>query len=149
MPLKAGVKNIGRNISEMEAAGHPRRQAVAAALRTAYDRAAGGAVTGDTPGRADAVKLAVPEGAHVIPADVVAALGDGNNAAGQRVLSHMFPAKLAAGGATVPIMASDGEFVVSPEAVKQAGGHEVLNHFIMHTRSTYAQKLNKLPGPVQ
>jgi hypothetical protein len=35
MPLKPGKKNIGNNISEMEAAGHPHKQAVAAALNEA------------------------------------------------------------------------------------------------------------------
>lgn len=32
MPLKPGKKNIGKNISEMEKAGYPHRQAVAASL---------------------------------------------------------------------------------------------------------------------
>lgn len=37
MPLRRGKSRrvIARNIREMEAAGHPRRQAVAAALETA------------------------------------------------------------------------------------------------------------------
>ena len=37
MPLKKGTsrKTIGKNIQEMEASGHPRKQAVAAALNTA------------------------------------------------------------------------------------------------------------------
>jgi hypothetical protein len=35
MPLLAGKRNIGRNISEMEAAGHPRSQSIAAALHKA------------------------------------------------------------------------------------------------------------------
>lgn len=35
MPLKPGKKNIGNNIKEMEAAGHPRNQAIAAALNVA------------------------------------------------------------------------------------------------------------------
>lgn len=35
MPLLPGKRNIGRNIREMERAGHPRRQALAAALRKA------------------------------------------------------------------------------------------------------------------
>ena len=38
MPLRPGKKNIGRNISEMEAAGHPYNQARAAALRKAYGK---------------------------------------------------------------------------------------------------------------
>jgi len=35
MPLKSGKKNIGRNISEMIRAGHPKDQAIAAALNKA------------------------------------------------------------------------------------------------------------------
>ena len=38
MPLLPGKSNIGYNISEMEAAGHPKRVAVAAALSEAYDK---------------------------------------------------------------------------------------------------------------
>ncbi len=36
MPLKKGTENIGSNISEMEEAGYPHKQALAAALHTAY-----------------------------------------------------------------------------------------------------------------
>lgn len=39
MPLKKGKENIGYNIKEMEAAGHPHDQAVAASLNTAYGNA--------------------------------------------------------------------------------------------------------------
>lgn len=43
MPLLPGKKNIGHNISEMEAAGHPRDQSIAAALNEARkSRAEGG-----------------------------------------------------------------------------------------------------------
>jgi hypothetical protein len=35
MPLKPGKKNIGANIKEMIKAGHPRDQAIAAAMDTA------------------------------------------------------------------------------------------------------------------
>lgn len=35
MPLLPGKKNIGHNISEMEKAGHPKDQAVAASLNEA------------------------------------------------------------------------------------------------------------------
>lgn len=35
MPLKPGKKNIGKNIKEMESSGHPKKQAVAAALNEA------------------------------------------------------------------------------------------------------------------
>lgn len=35
MPLLKGKSEIGHNVKEMEAAGHPKKQAVAAALREA------------------------------------------------------------------------------------------------------------------
>jgi hypothetical protein len=37
MPLKKGTskKTIGKNISEMESSGHPKKQSIAAALSTA------------------------------------------------------------------------------------------------------------------
>ncbi len=42
MPLLAGKEEIGHNIREMEKAGHPHKQAVAAALHKAYDAHAAG-----------------------------------------------------------------------------------------------------------
>lgn len=38
MPLLSGKKNIGNNIKEMEKAGHPHNQSVAAALNKAYGK---------------------------------------------------------------------------------------------------------------
>lgn len=38
MPLLPGKKNIGKNIREMEEAGHPYNQARAAALNKAYGK---------------------------------------------------------------------------------------------------------------
>lgn len=40
MPLLPGKQNIGHNISEMEKAGHPHKQAVAAALNKARESGA-------------------------------------------------------------------------------------------------------------
>ena len=107
MPLLPGKANIGRNIKELEQpskhAPRPYEQALAIALKTAgvpKKRADGGgvddtgftgALTGDTPGRADALPVNVLDGSHVIPADVVSAIGDGNSGAGLKHLSKMFP----------------------------------------------------------
>jgi hypothetical protein len=183
MPLLRGEANIGHNIKEMEASGHKRSQAVAAALRTAYGaprhanggKIHAGALDGKTPGRADQLPIDVPNGSHVIPADVVAALGDGNTRSGFHVLHQLFPnsnmskggkvkttkgfnfgkvssLSLAKGG-TVGINASDGEYVVIPEDVARVGrgdtehGHNILDRFIVHTRKKYAHKLTRLPGP--
>lgn len=182
MPLLPGKKHIGSNIREMEKTGHPHNQALAAALHAAYgqQRADGGFVgslTGSTPGRADKLPLQVPNGSHVIPADVVSALGGGNSMGGHKMLFGMFPGSkplktrsrnwlkapprphltMAAGGKTgaVPIMASDGEFVVSPEDVARLGkgsadeGHRHLDRFILHVRKHTIKKLKSLPRPAK
>jgi len=158
MPLKAGKSNIGSNIREMQAAGHPHTQAVAAALRTAYGapRAAGGLVEGETGGRSDEVSTQVPDGAHIIPADVVSALGQGNTLAGAAKLRHKFPHSTKAPGLKsggVPVKLSDGEFSVSPEDVRRVGegdierGHRALNAWIMHVRQQDIKHRQNLPPP--
>ena len=184
MPLKKGSSEavISSNIKEMQRAGHPHDQAVAAALHTAKvpkaNHASGGVVgplTGLTPGRADKIPTHVPSGAHILPADVVAALGDGNSQAGHAICLKLFPksatgnglvktpklAKVpgrAEGGETPPkvkVMLSDGEFSVSPEDVLDIGegnpqkGHDELDKFIIDTRRRYVKHLAKLPGPVR
>jgi hypothetical protein len=127
-----------------------------------------GALTGATGGRADKLPINVPNGSHVIPADVVSALGQGNSAHGYKVLGRMFPnsggrsskssgsSLVKKNGGEVPIMASDGEFIVSPQDVQhEAGrgdhehGHRVLDHFIVHTRKQAIHNLKHLPGPAR
>ena len=115
MPLKPGKSNIGKNIRELEQPsehapeGRPYKQALAIALKTAHvpKRADGGSVggftgalDGDTPGRADTVPSTVPDGSHVIPADVVSSIGGGNSANGLKKLGKIFPtpAKIRAPG---------------------------------------------------
>lgn len=106
MPLLAGKRNIGHNIEEMESHGHPRDQAIAAALNVARKRReSGGGV--DTPavkfpkihtgpihsgvaGRTDHLPMHVPSGSYVLPADIVSSMGEGNTIAGFKVLRRMF-----------------------------------------------------------
>ncbi len=162
MPLvKSGSnKAISSNIKEMRSAGHPQNRSVAAAMQIADKyRTAGrqtvGPLMGATGGRADKLPLDVPDHSHVIPADVVAALGQGNSTKGMEVLARMFPPDKAEAikGRAVKIMASDGEFIVTPSNVLKKGngniekGHEVLDHFIVHTRKRNIQHLKNLPGP--
>lgn len=167
MPLiKSGSRSaISDNISEMVQSGHPRNQAIAAALSTArrYGRAAGGGVPSpfgermaarslyhegflhsNVPGRTDRLPISVKGGAYVLPADHVAALGQGNSLAGASVVNKMFkmgpygtpatplhaakanvphlnlrPGKFARGGDSkeIPIIAAGGEIVIPPEKI--------------------------------
>jgi len=117
MPLvkSASRKAISENIREMEVAGHPHKQAVAAALRTADEAQKranggqtpsafktlrhdinqavhpGGLLTSHVAGRTDHLPLKVKAGSYVVPADVVSGLGEGNTLHGGKVLDHMFP----------------------------------------------------------
>lgn len=109
MPLAKGSsqKTISSNISEMINSGHPRNQAIAAALNVARKaRAEGGKMFGPMPktsdkmhtgpihsavaGRTDHLPMKVPSGAYVIPADIISALGQGNTIAGFKVAKNIF-----------------------------------------------------------
>ena len=101
------------------------------------------------------MKRDVHDGSHVIPADVVSALGDGNTAAGFKVLSHMFPSTVArsAGGkapaAPVKCALSDGEFVITPEQVVAHGGHDAIDAWMMKVRAHDIERRKNLPGPAK
>jgi hypothetical protein len=107
----------------------------------------GGFIDSAVAGRTDHLPLAVPADSHVIPADVVSGLGQGNSLNGAHLLDTLFhsgpwglkatksraPAphragpqalpRLAAGGCdrTTPILAAGGEYLVRPEAVEHFG----------------------------
>jgi hypothetical protein len=115
-----------------------------------------GPLMGATGGRSDKLPLKVPDHSHVIPADVVSALGQGNTVRGMHVLTKMFPPDRnikTHAGRTADIMASDGEFVVTPNNVLREGkgniehGHAVLDHFIVNIRSKNITSLKNMPGP--
>ena len=113
MPLiKSGSrKAVSENISEMVHAGHPQNQAVAAAMRNAREYGAHMASGGQpplgehmaarqifregflhssVPGRTDKLPISVGGGSYVLPADHVAALGQGNSLSGANIVSRMF-----------------------------------------------------------
>jgi hypothetical protein len=132
-----------------------------------------GPLTGSTAGRADSLPIAVPNGSHIIPADIVAAIGGGNSMAGHAKLEQMFNAVSMAphaigshmghlksfsdGGQpeTVSCMLSDGEFIVPPEMVLKIGngdpehGHAVLDELIIHIRKNNIKELKSLPRPAK
>ena len=119
----------------------------------------GGLFHAGTAGRTDTIDANVPAGSHVIPADVVSGLGEGNTLAGSAVLDRMFhtgpggmkldtqkgryggprpPApynenRAYAEGGRVPIVAAGGEYLVHPDAVKRIGGGDInKGHAILH-----------------
>lgn len=180
MPLEHGKSRtvISHNISEMIHSGHPRDQAIAAALNTArkgyaeggspYDENAifHGPIHAPVPGRTDRLPVHVESGAYVIPADIVSGIGEGNSLAGLKALEQMFGkhgpygAALAKGGAAkqrpaVPVIVAGGEFIVPPHIVEEIGGgdmekgHAILDEFVKKHRKTLIKTLSKLPGPAK
>ena len=157
MPLAKGSsqKTISTNIGEMIKAGHPKDQAIAAALNTARHAKANGGTPMGPPskgqpyskpangvhfgpihspvaGRTDHLPMHVPSGSYVIPADIVSSLGEGNTMAGYRAVKMMFKGApygaYAEGGGVgepVPIVAAGGEYVLSPDEVIWAGGGDL------------------------
>jgi hypothetical protein len=112
-----------------------------------------GPIHSDVAGRTDHLAMRVPEGAYVIPADVVSALGQGNTLSGQKVLQGVFPEGTKPKTGNVPIMAAGGEHVIHPDAVKRVGGgdinkgHELLDRWVVEERKKNVSTLKSLPGP--
>lgn len=112
MPLSKGKSQevISHNISEMIHAGHPKDQAIAAALNTARQAKAKGGfgiplkvpgqyaknrmhigpIHSSVAGRTDHLPMHVPSGSYVIPADIVSSMGEGNTIAGFKHMRRMF-----------------------------------------------------------
>lgn len=114
---------------------------------------AAGYLHGDTPGRADQILTTAPAGSHVIPADVIAGLGEGNSLAGAHVMDQILrtgpggismprgaagrgppraptPAQqqAARGGGIEkqqPVALSHGEVVISPHQVAEWGDGDI------------------------
>jgi hypothetical protein len=121
-----------------------------------------GPIHGVTPGRADHIATSVPAGSHILPADLVSGLGQGNTNAGMHVLHKMFKAskltrKFASGGSAEPIdvLLSDGEYAIHPDVVAEIGGgnmqhgHDILDHWILSERARNIEELKNLPPPAK
>lgn len=148
MPLTQGSSPaiISRNISEMQAAGHPHDQAVAAALSTARKakiahRQMGGiasppwfarnearSLAGHTGpilsavgGRTDHHAMHVPSGSYVLPADHVSSIGQGNTGNGMAILGRMFGTSPYGGGSPMGIKHGSGA-PRPPRAFSDKGG---------------------------
>ncbi len=116
-----------------------------------------GMISGATPGRADRVPMSVRTGSFIIPADIPAALGQGNSESGAQVLSRMFPTAPHGSGAGepegVPIRVSHGEFILPPEIVAEisrgslSAGHRVLGKFVLKVRKEHIAQLKGPKGP--
>lgn len=128
------------------------------------------------PGRTDKLPISVNGGAYVLPADHVAALGQGNSLAGANIVNKMFkmgpygstPTALHGTGAHVPhlkmkahggevgkptpIVAAGGEIVIPPhKIIERFGdldhGHKALDHWVVETRKKHVETLKKLKPP--
>jgi hypothetical protein len=155
----AGV--LGADGEERRATGGAVNAAMEVARR--IKRAKGGKVhigpiVGDTGGRADKVPMKVPDGAYVIPADIVSGLGEGNTGAGMVQLGKMFPKSkpriMRESPGAVPILAADGEFVISPESILDrwddlAYGHQALDAWVLQERQQLIETLEGLDPPAQ
>lgn len=166
MPLAKGKsqETISSNIEEMVHAGHPRQQAVAAALQTARQSRAEGGETNEkihvgpihsnVAGRTDHLPINVPSGAYVIPADIISAMGEGNTMAGFQIANNVFGMQeRSPEDHPVEIVAAGGEYVISPTNVARLGGgdmdngHSVLDSFVKKYRAKTVATLKALPGP--
>lgn len=166
MPLKqnSSQKTISSNIAEMVSAGHPQKQAIAAALSTARKARADGGVVSEkihigpihspVAGRTDHLPINVPSGSYVLPADIVSAMGEGNTMAGFRVANKVFGMQSESEAPPVEVVVAGGEYIITPENVRDriGGGdidigHRNLDNFVLKYREETVQTLKKLPGP--
>jgi hypothetical protein len=136
-----------------------------------------GPIHSSVAGRTDHLPMHVPSGSYVLPADIVSASGEGNTIAGFKHARRVFggnpyggsgatpygqgkgPYGMAKGGSAhsdeqgVPIVAAGGEYVLTPDEVRDCGGgdldmgHKVLDEFVLRKRKELVKTLKGLAPP--
>lgn len=176
--FRTNVRNLMHEVGES-----PHVQSQKQALAIAYSvgrrakKAGGGGVSGflnsPVPGRTDRLPITVSGGAYVLPADHLAAVGQGNSLAGADYVNKMFKMgpygmvvgqarpsrrmrkRFAAGGGIgkpTPIIAAGGEMVIPPEnIIRYYGdldrGHKKLDQWVVSTRQQHIKTLGSLKPP--
>lgn len=137
----------------------------------------GGLINSGVAGRTDRLPLAVGTDSHVVPADVVSGLGQGNTMAGAHVLSAALgigpygtplpkiahgsgaprppraQSQASGGNSQAKILAAGGEFIVPREVVERLGngdlkaGHKALDEMIKRVRKHNIKFLKSAPAP--
>jgi len=136
-----------------------------------------GPIHSSVAGRTDHLPMHVPSGSYVLPADIISASGEGNTIAGFKHAKRVFggnpyggsgatpygqgkgPYGMAKGGHAhgdeqgVPIVAAGGEYVLTPDEVRDCGGgdldmgHKVLDEFVLRKRKELVKTLKGLAPP--
>lgn len=130
-----------------------------------------GLIDSPVAGRTDRLPMNVQPNSYVIPADVVSGMGQGNTAAGGRILDamlkngpHMQAAQAAPAGTeqhfadggeadAAPIVTAGGEYLVTPDVVAALGGgdtekgHKILDKMVVGVRTQVVKQIKDLPGP--
>ncbi len=140
-----------------------------------------GPIHSSVAGRTDHLPMQVHSGSYVIPADIISGMGEGNTIAGFKHMRRVFGGNPygsgsapygqaggpygaamghSEGGATdkhehgsVPIVAAGGEYVLTPDEVRAAGGgdletgHKVLDEFVLRMRKELVKTLKGLAPP--
>lgn len=162
MPLLKGKKNIGHNIAEMESAGHPRDQAIAAALRTAREakRARGGVTPGHK--KKAGIPIMAAGGEYVLQPKGKGGLLHSHVAGRTDHLpitvkpdSYVLPADIVSGLGEGNTLAGAKKIdAMFPNGIiakfgSLETGHKALDEFVKAYRAKTIKNLKGLPGPAK
>lgn len=160
--MKNGAQ-LSNHVEKILKSAKPHERAIENALSVAkgnhkYGVYFNGGVHSQVAGRTDHLPINVLAGSYVFPADIVSGLGEGNTAAGQKKISHMFGGSVVGKDVNtnmdvIPIIVAGGEYVLCPDDIKRLGGgeiskgHKLLDGFVVSQRKKLINTLKKLPGP--